>query len=76
MVRIVYGRSIERPSFPGNKKILSMREFQEMPLIFQTHLRALDGIGTVLTTGCRGFTGPFPPPLWMSVQFYSVAEIL
>ncbi len=27
-------------------KILSMREFLEMPLIFQTHLRALDGIGT------------------------------
>jgi hypothetical protein len=20
-------------------------------------------------TGCRGFAGPVPPPLWMSVQF-------
>ena len=22
--------------------------------------------------GCRGFTGPLPPPLWMSVQGYSI----
>jgi len=35
------------------------------------------GIGTFpesgccrLNRGCRGFTGPFPPPLWMSVPLY------
>jgi hypothetical protein len=26
------------------------------------------GFGTSFNSGCRGFTGPVPPPLWMSGQ--------
>jgi len=34
------------------------------------------GIGTILTTGCRGFTGPVPPPLLIrqvivNIQIYA-----
>jgi hypothetical protein len=39
-------------------------------LIFQPALTGLnDGIGTFKNpcSGCRGFAGPFPPPLWMSL---------
>jgi len=47
------------------------------PLIFQNSgdlaVTPTAGIGTVpLQDGCRGFTGPVPPPLWIRVPGSSV----
>ncbi len=39
-------------------------------LIFQvSRFLTSAGFGTILFSGCRGFIGPVPPPLWMSIQF-------
>jgi hypothetical protein len=56
-------------SLIGKRKSLSGKEAgsQEIGLIFQNPAAAgdLPELAPVLS-GCRGFTGPVPPPLWMS----------
>ena len=47
------------------------------PLIFQNTA----GLGTIHKVGCRGFTGPVPPPLWIRVPqglispFYTTRDL-
>jgi hypothetical protein len=45
------------------------------PLIFQIYRSA--GIGTIKAklSGCRGFIGPVPPPLWIRVPHGAIQLI-
>jgi hypothetical protein len=44
------------------------------PLIFQN---SSAGVGTLfLRTGCRGFIGPVPLPLWIRAIDYSVFQVI
>lgn len=59
--------------FGGNKKTPSEEEacaHLTLALIFQksvlTELAPNTNCAIANWSGCRGFTGPFPPPLWMS----------
>jgi hypothetical protein len=42
-----------------------------VPLIFQNfNLTELAPVGSAFTlSGCRGFSGPIPPPLWIRAPF-------
>ncbi|GIV67025.1 MAG: hypothetical protein KatS3mg047_1418 [Bellilinea sp.] len=48
-------------------------------LIFQNHriLRILPELAPAeCFSGCRGFIGPVPPPLWMSAGIFPVNQLL
>ena len=57
---------------PPKTKNASLNERGVLYEVSHSHLsespfRVSDGIGTSqIIGGCRGFNGPFPPPLWMS----------
>jgi len=51
-------------------------ETQATTFLSSSRRKTSAGIGTVIRecplSGCRGFTGPVPPPLWIRVLCYSI----
>ena len=41
-----------------------------------TNQSTTPGSAELDNSGCRGFTGPFPPPLWMSVHQYELVDVI
>ena len=56
-----------RDSSSGVTPLVSYALYERREAEFRLRLTHRSGIGTALS-GCRGFKGPVPPPLWMSAS--------